>query len=139
MRHGLRVFPHGHSFVYPAVTAQSAEAVLSDRYFFDFGYGNQTSYYDVATSPNVVPDSGVVDELWDASAAGVTGYPLPNLRGGESRKRDESFVTSMIDGDWEAVTAAEADQSPAVDEASKAYVGVYSEDVFSARVQRVRY
>lgn len=102
------------------------EAVVDDLLFYDFGFGNQTAYYDVTNDLSFLDAmaSYVTTSSVGSSENGAINRGPEFTDGTSKRKR---FRTDDIDT-----------SGGIVDEALADYVGVYSEDAFIGRATRVR-
>ena len=84
--------------VTPSIYIQNLESILDGEAFYDFGYGNETGYYDVTKMDNGVPcrgDAGSKEFSWqevedktDGDPAGVcyTGVYAPDAFMRRARK-----------------------------------------------------
>lgn len=139
-----RLANNEHTFSFSSRLEQNVESVLDGKYFYDFGFGNETDYYNVANASGTMVASSV-KYLWDPGM--VDASPAEHSSAlDEQEPPQESFITSTWEGHDANAGLAKAGVGVGeslhdyvvFDEADVSYLNTYSEDVFAARVKRVR-
>lgn len=132
-------YPCPHSYPPCLSVLQATDVSYKGKYFHDFGFGNETSYYDVTLDESFLDD--LVDDEEYVGIPTLHGQRVYHQEQLAKRKAEGGEYRNPLDdrgrGRFNTRDNANRD-SDCYDEGSADYDQVYSEDVFLGRATRVR-